>query len=44
MRRPEYLDPPVVAVFVLSAGAAFLELYLRRIRWRWRLTKFCRSA
>lgn len=31
--RPEFLRPGVVAVFTLAALAAFLELYLRRIRW-----------
>lgn len=35
--RPEYLQPSVLLVFGLSGGAALLELYLRRIRWRWLL-------
>lgn len=35
--RPEYLEAPVLGVFALSAVGALLELYLRRIRWRWLL-------
>jgi two-component system, NarL family, sensor kinase len=33
--RPEFLRWPVLSVFGLSAGAALLELYLRRTGWRW---------
>jgi signal transduction histidine kinase len=33
--RPEYLQWPVLTVFGLSAIAALLELYLRRIQWPW---------
>lgn len=32
--RPEYLSPQVMTVFVASALAALLELYLRRTGWR----------
>lgn len=33
--RPEFLQPTVIMVFGLSAAAALLEVYLRRIGWRW---------
>jgi len=32
-RRSEYLQPTVVLVVALCAAAAFIELYLRRIKW-----------
>ncbi|BAD40007.1 sensor histidine kinase [Symbiobacterium thermophilum] len=32
-QRPELIRPPVVAVFLLSAAAAFLELWLRSRGW-----------
>jgi signal transduction histidine kinase len=39
--RPEYRTWPVAAVFSLSAGAACLELLLRRRGWRWVLVYDC---
>jgi signal transduction histidine kinase len=35
--QAEFLRPSVLAVFGLSASAAFLELHLRRIQWKWLL-------
>jgi len=36
-RRTEYLTPAVLFIFSLSGAAALLELFLRRMRWRWLL-------
>lgn len=33
--RPEFLDVWTLSVFGLSGAAALLELYLRRMSWRW---------
>jgi|GEM_PF-1565365 len=40
-QRPALLRPPVIAVFTLSAAAAFLELWLRTRGWRYLLWYDC---
>ncbi|HLO02812.1 MAG TPA: sensor histidine kinase [Symbiobacteriaceae bacterium] len=35
--NPAYLQPTVLVVFLLSGSAAFIEIYLRKIRWHYLL-------